>query len=537
MKNKLIYNNNYAIFKISCGGKMKAKIIYFLLVLILSLFIIDLPSFILLFIPSDNFIMPENHWQNILIPFLAVYFLIITLGSFLNRKKYKLVIAVLLILTVPLNIIIAGMYIFDDYFMTYNIVTNIFIEQESILSIIFDFKTILLMIFLFIPFIILWKIKPVKITNKYISYGIMFLSILMIIITFSKSCINDNTPLFHKVKTYIKVSNDKKSYNEVKNRYNSEHGKIDTSSIKSINENSIQQVYVLAIGGCQSRNHFSLYGYPRNTNPLLNELSDKLFLFKNVYAANEDKFKSVSHMITFDYDNGSYKLINIIDLFKNAGFKTYWLSNHYIYEEGNIYNNIAGINADEYLFMNNRYNNYSRLSKDEALISYYEKILGSNEHKKFIVMHLSGSCGSYEESFNEDYNYFYNKFADEKESIVNNYDNTIVQADYILNRIIEGLEINDSISYMLYVPDTGADILNKHSEYEIPFILWLSEEYKKSYPEIPEAANRNIYKYYKADTLMESISTLSQIKNNRDESRSIFSKKYNESDENVYKKN
>lgn len=505
---------------------MKEKIIYFLLTFILTLFIIDMPEFILLFISSNSQAVVETQWQYIIIPNLAVYLLLLSFSNFFETKMYKLAVTILLILTIPFNVVISGIYLFNDIY-TNNIVTNMAVEHKNILNIILNFKMLLLIVLFIIPFIILWKIKPVKISNKYISFGTALLSFTMIVATFLVSSISNSVPVINNIKTYIKVSNDKKYYNAVKEQYSKLHKKIEKNSVSHVEESSISQVYVLAVGGCHSKNHFSLYGYPRNTNPLLNELNDKLFLFKNVYTADEDRYKSLSHMITFNYNDESNGLINIIDLFKSAGFKTYWLSNHYIYERENSYNNIVGSSADEYVFTDSGYGYFNKVQNDESLISYYEKILSSSEKKKFIVVHLSGSCDSFEENYNEEYNYFYNKYADEKEKIINDYDNTIVKADYILNRLIEGLEINDSESYMLFVADTGAEILTQNSVEEIPFILWLSEEYKKTHMETASTAKENLSKYYKADSLPESIINLSHITYKyADESSSIFSKKY-----------
>ncbi len=44
---------------------------------------------------------------------------------------------------------------------------------------------------------------------------------------------------------------------------------------------SIPQTIIVVIGESLTRNHMSLYGYPRNTNPLLSERKDNLYVYNN----------------------------------------------------------------------------------------------------------------------------------------------------------------------------------------------------------------------------------------------------------------
>lgn len=507
---------------------MKEKIIYFLLVLILTILIIDIPSYILYFVSNtSDLVMPENHWSNIIIPVAALYLLLIVLGSILSLKWYRLAVLLLIIIITPVNIFISGSYLYSDYFMEYNMVTNSLVEKLSIIDIIFNFKIIILILQFIIPFIILWKIKPITFSKKYVLGPIAAISIILIILSVFKQEIYSSIPFIDTVKTYVSVFNDKKEYKKEEHNYSIKHNNQESLEVVTKLNNSRQQIFVLVIGSCQTKKHFSLYGYPRNTTPLLNELQDKLYLFTNVSAADDNKSTSISNMLSLYYnENNKYNIVNIIDLFKSAGFQTYWLSNNYMYEKDNIYNSIVGSSADEYLFTDNGLNMNSS-TQDEVLVEYYDKIIHNDIEKKFIVLNLSGSCGNLTEEYNEEYNYFYNKFADEKETIINNYDNTIVQADYILNRIIEGLEISDSEAYMLYLSDTGINIENNQTEVtDIPFILWLSEEYKKTYAETAEILKNNTDRKYNTSYLFHSLLDLSQITyEKKEEDKSIFSKK------------
>ena len=84
-----------------------------------------------------------------------------------------------------------------------------------------------------------------------------------------------------------------------------------------------------------------------------------------------------------------------------------------------------------------------------------------------------------------------------KEELVNAYDNTIVYTDYLLHSIIEDLkQLKDYDSSMIFVSDHGESLGEKNlymhgvpmsiapkEQYEIPFIVWVSDDSKQLKPQ------------------------------------------------------
>ncbi len=82
------------------------------------------------------------------------------------------------------------------------------------------------------------------------------------------------------------------------------------------------------------------------------------------------------------------------------------------------------------------------------------------------------------------------------QELINAYDNTIVYTDYILHKVIEDLkDLKDYKSTMLFVSDHGESLGEKNlymhgvpmsfapkEQYEIPFIVWVSDGSKQLKP-------------------------------------------------------
>jgi lipid A ethanolaminephosphotransferase len=141
---------------------------------------------------------------------------------------------------------------------------------------------------------------------------------------------------------------------------------------------------------------------------------------------------------------------------------------------------------------------------DEILLSgLKEQIAASKKNKILIVLHTSTSHGP---TYNKKYPAKFETFKPVCNSVelgncsqtelINAYDNTIVYTDYILHTIIEDLkQLKDYNSTMLFVSDHGESLGEKNlymhgvplsiapkEQYEIPFIVWLSNNSRQLKP-------------------------------------------------------
>ena len=288
------------------------------------------------------------------------------------------------------------------------------------------------------------------------------------------------------------------------------------------------EVYVMVVGETARAHNFSLYGYPRNTNPLLSK-TPGIKAFPNVTTQSNTTHKSVPMLLSAASAEDFERLFHekgILAAFKEAGFHTVFISNQL---PNHSFIDFLGEQADEHYFLKKedalQGNHY-----DEDLLQKLDEILpkadaSSSAHyryrKLFVVLHTYGSHFNYQERYPRNFAYFKPDSRSEAKSenrrdLLNAYDNTIRYTDYILHGIIERLQkwegiqtktdgvYGQPISAMLYTSDHGENIFDderclflhaapKASDYElhVPFIIWTSEGFSKQYPDILKALGEN----------------------------------------------
>ena len=288
------------------------------------------------------------------------------------------------------------------------------------------------------------------------------------------------------------------------------------------------EVYVMVVGETARAHNFSLYGYPRDTNPLLSK-TQGIKAFPNVTTQSNTTHKSVPMLLSAASAEDFERLFHekgILAAFKEAGFYTVFISNQL---PNHSFIDFLGEQADEHYFLKKedalQGNHY-----DEDLLQKLDEILpkadaSSSAHyryrKLFVVLHTYGSHFNYQERYPRSFAYFKPDSRSEAKSenrrdLLNAYDNTIRYTDYILHGIIERLQkwegiqtktdgvYGQPISAMLYTSDHGENIFDderslflhaapKASDYElhVPFIIWTSEGFSKQYPDILKALGEN----------------------------------------------
>jgi heptose-I-phosphate ethanolaminephosphotransferase len=299
---------------------------------------------------------------------------------------------------------------------------------------------------------------------------------------------------------------------------------------------SEDQLFVLIIGESTNRNHMQLYGYHRETNPILTSMKDQLLIFTDVISSHTDTLPVLENALTFaNTDNGRkyYQVYSIIYIARAAGFKTYWLSNQYPVGIWDNTATIMGKTADETIFVNftDKSTKWARSkfarSFDEKIFHPFDIVLQEKYKKKFIVIHLMGAHVRYDQRYPstfEKYNTDINTGDKKKSKMIseiNTYDNAILYNDFIVSQIIKKSKImsnqNNIVSSVIYFSDHGEEVfdskdfighhwsrISRH-QVEIPFIVWTSERFKEVRYECYEAMAKNIEQPYVTDNLIHSI--------------------------------
>lgn len=372
------------------------------------------------------------------------------------------------------------------------------------------------------------KVKKVRIIILFISI-ILFLKISTLIIY--------NLP-YLVLKSGVEYYAESRKLNDYKINRNGNF-----NNVSRIDDSGDPETYIIIIGESVSKSHMSIYGYYRETTPLLDEINNELLIYKNVISPHTYTIASLSKSLTLgNYEKPEDRFRGtIIQLLNQANFKTYWISNQRPIGVFDSQVTKMGMGANNTYFLNTRHTN-EKTNFDEVLLKKLNKVFLDDGNKKVIFLHMIGAHINYKNRYPESFNYFQNEFDtrfDDKQvyKVINSYDNAVRYSDYIIRKVIESTKKLNQRSCVLYFSDHGEEVYNQiyfsgHSAdqvitkniYEIPLILWVSEKYnqKKSIP-------NNFNSKYLTDDLFHSIADLVDVKSNEvDSSRSIFNAHFKE---------
>ncbi len=314
--------------------------------------------------------------------------------------------------------------------------------------------------------------------------------------------------------------------------------------IKDVSSNKEQQTYIVIIGESTSSWHMQLYGYERETNPLLSKLKDEMVLFNKVISPNVHTIVSLDKILTQSSFKDPFKIENtsIVQLANEAGFSTYWISNQRPVGLHESIPTLIGSAANNTYFLNT--NNGQDIIYDDVIFPTLKRVLNSQQEKKMIFIHLIGTHGAYNNRYPKTFDYFKDDsingktLSKYKVQKVNEYDNAIRYNDSIVYSVIQNVKAKNENSFVLYFSDHGDEVydtmdLEGHNEYhgtkpmyEIPFVLWTSKTYKNTNTHFENFKNYTERKYILED-FIHSFSDLSEIQyKGYDSTKSIFNEAF-----------
>ena len=264
-----------------------------------------------------------------------------------------------------------------------------------------------------------------------------------------------------------------------------------------------REVYVYIIGEASRAMNWQLYGYGRETNPLLSQ-EEGLVVFRDVLTQSNTTHKSVPLILSSvatDEHNELYRRKRLPALFNEAGFDTWFISNQS--RQGAMIDHLAH-DAKHLIYIR------SPRHDTQLLDEMRKAIEKSTSRKLFFILHCYGSHFSYHQRYPREFAYFQpdNDVAIAKQHrpmLVNAYDNSVRYTDYVLSKIIDYLgSLENTSSALLYCADHGEDLIDDHRErflhasptttaYQlyVASLAWFSESYRERFPEKVAAAEAN----------------------------------------------
>jgi glucan phosphoethanolaminetransferase (alkaline phosphatase superfamily) len=274
------------------------------------------------------------------------------------------------------------------------------------------------------------------------------------------------------------------------------------------------QVVVMVIGESSRYDRWSLNGYARETNPLLSKEPNLVVLpdvITSVAATRLSVPVIISRKPSMQSLKDGFSEKSFLTAFKEAGFKTYWLSNQVSFGKFDTPVSVFAKEADVVDFLNlGGFTDNSSL--DEVLFAPLQRALADPTPKKLIVLHTLGSHWNYSHRYPKQFDkWLPSLFGVDKPvytdlkikpQLNNSYDSSILYTDWFLAHVIDTLKQAQQPSSLLYVADHGQTLYdnscriafhghNTQFEFHVPAFAWYSDQYQERYPAKVEQLQRH----------------------------------------------
>lgn len=263
-----------------------------------------------------------------------------------------------------------------------------------------------------------------------------------------------------------------------------------------------RDVCILIIGESARRDHFSLYGYERNTNPLLAE-EDVTAL--KATSSSTYTTAGVKSVLEYEQSNKLYEILP--NYLYRHGVEVVWRTTNW---------GEPPVHIDKYYKAKHLKEMYPEADEryDGILLEgLKEEILSCSKEKMLVVLHTNTSHGP---TYNKKYPAEFETFTPvcttvemskaDSDELINAYDNTILYTDYLIDSVIEILkDVPERRCCMIYVSDHGESLgegnlymhgvpmsIAPREQIEIPFIVWNSDD-KLNVQNLEEVGQHHVF--------------------------------------------
>ena len=315
---------------------------------------------------------------------------------------------------------------------------------------------------------------------------------------------------------------------------------------------------VVVIGESYIKWHSQLYGYELATAPNMyrEQQEGRLFVFNDVISSS--KSTSISMRDIFSCNNNSvkeqwYNHPAFSAIFKKAGYNVYFWDNQRDFAKMETYSftlNSFLYNPELQDIFYTQTNEKAYTYDAELVESFNSAVNLAGAKHNLVLLHLQGQHVAPSGRFPHDT--FKHFTADsikrtdsfltrEMKEYIADYDNATLYNDYVLNRIFE--IYNESNSIVIYFSDHGEEAYDyrkqcsrDHGEvtamslkyqYEIPFVVWCSDVYRKNNPDVVDAIQQAVDRPFVLDNIHNLLFDLGNIVTSyRNDSSNIISPNY-----------
>jgi len=273
-------------------------------------------------------------------------------------------------------------------------------------------------------------------------------------------------------------------------------------------------VLVMVLGESARYDRWRINGYGRDTNPLLAQEANLVPLQDVITSVSATRLSVpviISRKPAMQSLKDGFTEKSFLTAFKEAGYKTWWLSNQISFGKFDTPVSVFAKEADTVEFLNlGGFTTRSNL--DEVLFDPLARALDDPAPKKLIVLHTLGSHWNYAHRYPARFDKWTPSLRGVDKPVVtddaiepqmsNSYDNSILYTDWFLSQVIGRLKSPEKASALMYVADHGQTLYDKscdlafhgHNtqyEFHVPAFVWYSDVYAALYPAKVEQLKRH----------------------------------------------
>ncbi|MCS2150434.1 phosphoethanolamine transferase EptA [Scandinavium manionii] len=458
-------------------------------------------------------LLPVNSLHNGLVyatlPVVAfcVINIIVTLASFLWLDR--LLISLFILVSAAAQYFIMTFGVVIDRSMIANIIDTTPAESFALMS---TKMVLTLGLSGLLAVIIVWWIRVKKPLSAWRSLALRAASIAicgLLIVLIALLFYKDYASLFRNNKELVKSLNPSNSIVAVNSWYS--HDRLAHLPLVRIGEDAMQKpvmkngprhnLTILVLGETSRADNFSLGGYGRETNPRMKQ--DNVVYFPNTTSCGTATAISVpcmfSNMPRAHYNEElAEHQEGLLDIVQRAGINVLWNEN-----DGGCKGACDRVPHQDMTRLNLPGQCIDGECYDDVLFHGLEDYINNLKGDGVIVLHTIGSHGpTYYNRYPKNLRTFSptcdsNEIQNcSKEQLVNTYDNTIVNVDYIVDKAIKLLQSkqNTLTTSLVYLSDHGESLgengvylhglpwsIAPDTQKHVPMVIWLSDDYQQRY--------------------------------------------------------
>ncbi len=263
---------------------------------------------------------------------------------------------------------------------------------------------------------------------------------------------------------------------------------------------------VVILGESFSRNHSSLYGYGRCTNPLLGQKREEgcLLVFRDVASPCTNTTAAFKYLLNTNQIGREsnvpwYEHTTLMEVMRVGGYHTAWLSNQ---AEKGMFDNLPSGHArlcEESLFLQEKWMYDGSLVGKDAV----------HNGNKCVFYHLMGQHEAFQSRYPKAFERFkakdYLTFPEHQREVLAAYDNATLYNDYVVSSIIDLYKDKDAVVF--YFSDHALDVFDTDPDFfghakmteasqaqgkEIPFMIYVSPVFLQRHAQVVDRMRRAV---------------------------------------------